>query len=122
MPSLPSPTPRRPSFSLTRSGRNWRIFFRATDAQVLPAIQSIAALFAGKVMEWPLLRDFGFGLLLYALPLLLTEPIAYRKDREFVDLYDDWSWPTKAAIYILIFYGIVMFGAREQSEFIYFRF
>jgi alginate O-acetyltransferase complex protein AlgI len=98
------------------------IFFRASDTQVFPALASIGALMSGRVMEWPLLRDFGYGLLLYALPLFLTEPLAYRKNKEFVDLYDDWRWPTKAVVYILIFYGIVMFGAREQSEFIYFRF
>jgi alginate O-acetyltransferase complex protein AlgI len=98
------------------------IFFRATDAQVLPAVTSIGALLVGKVMEWSVLRDFGYGLLLYGLPLLLTESIAYRKEREFVDLYEHWSWPKKAIIYVLLFYGVVMFGARVQSEFIYFRF
>jgi hypothetical protein len=60
--------------------------------------------------------------LLYALPLFLTDSLGYRKGKEFVDLYDDWSWPTKALVYIFIFYGVVMLGAREQSEFIYFRF
>jgi alginate O-acetyltransferase complex protein AlgI len=98
------------------------IFFRATDTQIVPAISSIGALLAGNVMEWPLLRDFGYGLLLYGLPVLLTESVAYRKEKEFVDLYEDWSWPTKAMLYILVFYAVVIFGARQQSEFIYFRF
>jgi D-alanyl-lipoteichoic acid acyltransferase DltB (MBOAT superfamily) len=98
------------------------IFFRASDTQVFPAIASIGALMSGRIMEWPLLRDFGYGLLLYALPLFLTEPFAFRKGKEFVDLYNDWRWPTKTLAYILVFYGVVMFGARQQSEFIYFRF
>ena len=98
------------------------IFFRASDAQVVPAIASIGALMSGRIMEWPLLRDFGYGLVLYGLPLLLTEPFAFRKGKEFVDLYDEWSWPVKAMAYIFVFYGIVILGAREQSEFIYFRF
>jgi len=98
------------------------IFFRATDTQMFPALASIGALMSGRIMEWPLLRDFGYGLLLYALPLFVTEPFAYRKGKEFVDLHDDWSWPTKALAYIFVFYGVVMLGAREQSEFIYFRF
>lgn len=98
------------------------IFFRANDTQLLPAFASIGALMSGRIMEWPLLRDFGYGLLLYGLPLFLTEPFAFRKGKEFVDLYDDWNWPTKALAYIFVFYGVVMFGAREQSEFIYFRF
>jgi alginate O-acetyltransferase complex protein AlgI len=98
------------------------IFFRASDTQLFPAIASIGALMSGRIMEWPLLRDFGYGILLYALPLFLTEPFAFHKNKEFVDLYDQWRWPTKALAYILVFYGVVMFGAREQSEFIYFRF
>jgi hypothetical protein len=98
------------------------IFFRASDTQVFPAIASIGALMSGRIMEWPLLRDFGYGLIFYGLPLFLTEPFAFRKGKEFVDLYDDWSWPTKTLAYIFVFYGVVMFGAREHSEFIYFRF
>jgi alginate O-acetyltransferase complex protein AlgI len=98
------------------------IFFRASDTQIFPAIASIGALMSGRIMEWPLLRDFGYGLLLYALPLFLTEPFAFRKGKEFVDLYDDWRWPIKALAYVFVFYGVVMLGAREQSEFIYFRF
>jgi alginate O-acetyltransferase complex protein AlgI len=98
------------------------IFFRASDTQLFPAIASIGALMSGRIMEWPLLRDFGYGILIYALPLFLTEPFAFRKGKEFVDLYDGWSWPTKALAYIFVFYGIVILGAREQSEFIYFRF
>ncbi|HEY6331996.1 MAG TPA: MBOAT family O-acyltransferase [Blastocatellia bacterium] len=98
------------------------IFFRAGDAQVIPALASIGALLSGRLMEPSFLHEFGYGILQYALPLLLTEPFAYRKNKEFVDLYEDWSWPIKAMAYILVFYGIVMFGAREQSEFIYFRF
>src|SRR5262249_44411780 len=65
------------------------IFFRASDTQVIPAIASIGALMSGRIMEWPLLRDFGYGLVLYGLPLLLTEPFAFRKGKEFVDLYDE---------------------------------
>jgi D-alanyl-lipoteichoic acid acyltransferase DltB (MBOAT superfamily) len=98
------------------------IFFRASDTQIFPAIASIGALMSGRIMEWPLLRDFGYGLIFYGLPLFLTEPFAFRKGKEFVDLYDDWSWPTKTLAYIFVFYGVVMFGAREHSEFIYFRF
>jgi alginate O-acetyltransferase complex protein AlgI len=98
------------------------IFFRATDTQMFPSFESIGALMSGRIMEWPLLRDFGYGILIYALPLFLTESLGYRKGKEFVDLYDDWSWPTKAFAYIFVFYGVVMLGAREQSEFIYFRF
>ena len=98
------------------------IFFRASDTQIFPALASIGALLTGRIMEWPLLRDFGYGILIYALPLLLTEPFAYRKDKEFVDLYDGWSWPAKTLAYIFVFYGVVMLGARQQSEFIYFRF
>ena len=32
------------------------------------------------------------------------------------------TWFTKAMAYVSIFYAVVMFGARKQSEFIYFQF
>ena len=52
----------------------------------------------------------------------MTEYLGYRRNLEFVDLYANWHWFTKALVYVSIFYAVVMFGARKQSEFIYFQF
>jgi len=98
------------------------IFFRANPAELEPAFTSLAGLVGGGAVDWDLSLDLGWGLAIYGLPLLLTEAISYWKDREFVDLYQDWHWLLRAAAYVLVFYGIVFFGARQQNEFIYFQF
>ena len=47
---------------------------------------------------------------------------AYRRNAEFVDLFDGLSWPMRAALYVALFYAILFFAARSQNEFIYFQF
>jgi len=64
----------------------------------------------------------AWGLALFAVPLLVTEVLGYRRDKEFVELYPAWSWPTQLLTYVAIFYAIVWFGARRYNEFIYFQF
>ena len=55
-------------------------------------------------------------------PARVTEFLGYRRNLEFIDLYADWHWFAKAIGLVSIFYAVVMFGARKQSEFIYFQF
>lgn len=66
--------------------------------------------------------DIAYGILLFAAPLIVTDWLGFRKAREFVDLWPHFSEATKLCLYVLFFYGIVMLGARESHEFIYFRF
>ena len=106
-------------FHLTCVG--W-IFFRATSGELLPAFQSIGQLFIGTAPDWQMVKDIGWGLVLFGLPLVLTDYVAWRRDVEFADIYFDWGWVPRSAIYVAIFYAIVFFGARLQNEFIYFQF
>jgi alginate O-acetyltransferase complex protein AlgI len=93
------------------------IFFRATSAELLPLLASLAAL--------PSITHHGvllWGLTLFGLPLVATELLAYRHNVEFVDLLGGLPWPARASLYVALFYGIVFFAARSQNEFIYFQF
>jgi hypothetical protein len=96
------------------------IFFRATPAELLPAFKSITGFW--DQLDWGYVGIIAWGLVLYSAPVCVTEFCGYCRNLEFVDLYADWSWFTKAMAYVSIFYAVVMFGARKQSEFIYFQF
>jgi D-alanyl-lipoteichoic acid acyltransferase DltB (MBOAT superfamily) len=63
-----------------------------------------------------------WGLALFTTPILISDAIGFAYRREFPDLGRHMPFWTKAIVYVLIFYGILFFGARESSEFIYFRF
>lgn len=63
-----------------------------------------------------------YGLFLFGLPLLVTETLAFRKHREFTDLWPHYSTWLKALVLLVLFYGIIFFGARDSHEFIYFKF
>ena len=96
------------------------IFFRATPAELLPAFKSVIGL--GSPPDWNFIQTMAWGIAIYSIPLVLTESLAYHRNVEFVDLYKKWGWFTKALVYVAIFYAVVLFGARKQSEFIYFQF
>jgi len=98
------------------------IFFRATANEVVPLLESIGRLAIGVSPDRQFMLDIGWGLVLFGAPLAVTEAAAYRRGVEFSDLYQDWHWIAKAAMYVAIFYAIVFFGAREHNEFIYFQF
>jgi alginate O-acetyltransferase complex protein AlgI len=87
------------------------IFFRAPPAAVLPMLGSLAS--------WP---AFSLPLLLFGALLLATELIGYRNGGEFVDVYSSTPWWMRSLLLVGVFYGIVLFGTREQNEFIYFQF
>lgn len=98
------------------------IFFRASSDQLYPAFSSIIALFRGISIQADFLRDMIYGLVLYGSVLAATEFAGYVKHCEFVDLYSRWHWIGRGIAYVAIFYGIIMFAARQQNEFIYFQF
>jgi alginate O-acetyltransferase complex protein AlgI len=87
------------------------IFFRAPSGELLPLLGSLAS--------WPVLSS-RLGLL--AIPLIVTEAIAYRRGTEFGDIYSAIPWWMRPLLFVGVFYGIIFFGARQQNEFIYFQF
>lgn len=126
------------------------IFFRATPEQFMPIWNSILAL-PGSVAahiggywqslgdganfiqsirkmvtlwvtsNWPLMV-YGWGLLLFGLPVVIMDIIAWRRNVEFPDLYCKMPTWLKVVMIILLLYAIQFFGRRESNEFIYFAF
>jgi D-alanyl-lipoteichoic acid acyltransferase DltB (MBOAT superfamily) len=93
------------------------IFFRAPSVQLWPLFASL--------LTFPSVADHGvlwWGLALFGLPVVVTELVGWRHGVEFVDLLDRLSWPTRALLYVALFYAAVFFAARSQNEFIYFQF
>jgi alginate O-acetyltransferase complex protein AlgI len=96
------------------------IFFRATAAEIEPAFASIIGW--SSHADWNFIHVILWGMTIYALPVVLTELLGYLRGCEFVDLYEKWHWLPRAFVYVAIYYAIVLFGARQQNEFIYFQF
>jgi D-alanyl-lipoteichoic acid acyltransferase DltB (MBOAT superfamily) len=74
-----------------------------------------------------IVRNWSFavlcwGLVLLAVPLWVTDYLGWRRGCEFPDLFDRMSWPVRAAMILVLIYGIVFFARREANEFIYFAF
>jgi cbb3-type cytochrome oxidase subunit 3 len=68
------------------------------------------------------LPAFSWRLVPLAMVLLATDAIGYRRGTEFVDIYAAIPWWMRPLLFVILFYGIVFFGARQQNEFIYFQF
>lgn len=123
------------------------IFFRATPDQLGPIVNSILALPGAVIDAVPSSESFrafgihavfgsirsfhlanwtfatyGWGLLLFMLPVCITDLLGWRYDKEFPDLFPLMPWPLSSAIAVLLFYGILFFARREANEFIYFAF
>lgn len=66
--------------------------------------------------------ELGWGLLLFTIPIIITEIIGFRYRREFVDMHRFLGVKTKTALYVGMFYLALFFGARGTYDFIYFQF
>jgi D-alanyl-lipoteichoic acid acyltransferase DltB (MBOAT superfamily) len=130
------------------------IFFRATPAQFLPIMESIAALpgaiiniletyqpyfvqvlngqnsFFGVALGtvWGFVSKnwvfsvYAWGVLLFALPVMVTDILGWRRNCEFPDLFESMPWIARTVVILALIYGIVFFARREANEFIYFAF
>jgi len=125
------------------------IFFRATPEQFMPIMRSIAALPAvcltalGAVLaNWhglafvPALKSgiiqfldvdrhfitHGWGFVLYAVPVWITDYVGYRAKAEFPDVLARLPWLARAVLVVVLIYGLQFFARREANEFIYFAF
>jgi hypothetical protein len=68
------------------------------------------------------LTVYGWGIVLFALPAIVTDIIAWRRGVEFADLYERMPTTVKIGTILLLLYAIQFFGRRESNEFIYFAF
>ena len=104
-------------FQLTVFG--WILFFAKPD-NFMPIIKSIGMLFTNPLT--PLFGQMLWGLALFITPMMVGEVAAYRRNREFVDLYPVFPLALKVTIYLALFYAIIFFARREGYSFIYFQF
>jgi alginate O-acetyltransferase complex protein AlgI len=65
---------------------------------------------------------FGWELIVFSIPVILTDFIGYRRRGEFPEIFSSLRWPLKLACVLLLIYGIQFFGRREGNAFIYFAF
>jgi len=65
---------------------------------------------------------FGWQLMVYTLPVILTDWIGYRKKGEFPETFASMRWLVRVAWIVVLIYGIQFFGRREGNAFIYFAF
>lgn len=85
-------------------------------------LRAIARTISGWVTSnWPL-TVYGWGIVLFALPVIVTDVLAWRKGVEFPDLYERMPLWLKVVTILLLLYAIQFFGRRESNEFIYFAF
>lgn len=99
------------------AGSGWGELSGATDVALLPAMmvrQFIIDNFHFVVLCW--------GLVIFGLPVVVTDYLGWRNNGEFIDLFDQMSNLTKTLVTLALVYGILFFGRREANEFIYFAF
>jgi alginate O-acetyltransferase complex protein AlgI len=65
---------------------------------------------------------YTWGLLLFILPVIVTDYLGWRRGCEFPDLYERMPWLVRAPLILVLIYGIAFFARREANEFIYFAF
>ena len=63
-----------------------------------------------------------WGVLIFGIPLIVTDYFGWIHNVEFGDLFDKLSWAAKCCLILLIIYSIAFFGQRQANEFIYFAF
>lgn len=101
------------------------IFFCKDFATIKALSTSSFALLSSIVNLEPLphnFMDLGYGVLIFSLPIFITDFIAYKRGVEFADLYPKFSSFTKFGLYLSIFYIVLFFGFRGNYDFIYFQF
>jgi len=72
-------------------------------------------------MNWTF-AVYAWGLILYGLPIWITDYLGWRSNGEFPDLFPRMPWLVRSLVILLLIYGILFFGRREANEFIYFAF
>lgn len=65
---------------------------------------------------------YGWGVLLFAVPVFVTDLLGRRHNLEFIDLFPRMGVFAKAFVSLILLYGIIFFAQRQASEFIYFAF
>lgn len=76
----------------------------------------------GKIEVPEMFSKLLYGLGLFTLPIIITDIIGYRRNREFIDLYPTFLTSTKILLYVAMLYATLFFASRGSYDFIYFQF
>ena len=110
-------------YSFTLFG--WLLFFARDNASFTLILNSVFSTFSLIYSSSELINNFysiSYGLLIFCLPILITEFIGYKFNKEFVDVAQSMGTELKFIIYLIMIYGILFIGSRGSYDFIYFQF
>lgn len=99
----------------------WRDAWSQSD-WLYPVVQTFMGTVNGFVLKNWAFAVYAWGLLLFMVPVWITDYLGWRRQVEFPDLFADIPWPLQSAIMLALLYAIVFFARREANEFIYFAF
>jgi hypothetical protein len=94
----------------------WLLFRAQTGAQILALTTALFTGWSGAASHAGIVAH----LLWFAWPLLLMQYFQARSQNLLVAL--TWPWPVRAGVYVALFYLVVIFGAIDGGQFIYFQF
>lgn len=97
------------------------VFFMSDPSSRFPLIMNnLIWAFSG---DWnPQIYIWFFPTLVFTVPIIFTDALAYWKKIEFVDFYERMPFWVKVSLYYIIFYSVCILGKREAYDFIYFAF
>jgi D-alanyl-lipoteichoic acid acyltransferase DltB (MBOAT superfamily) len=94
----------------------WLLFRAETGEQILALTTALFTGWSGALTHAGLVAH----LLWFTWPLLLMQYFQARSQNLLVAL--TWPWPVRAGVYVVLFYLVVIFGAIDGGQFIYFQF
>ena len=103
----------------------WLLFFSVDNKSFVEILNSSISVFSINSFSPLLSLSFStsfYGLIIFGLPIVITEFIGYKYNKEFVEVANKLESTFKAILYLVIIYGILFFGSRGSYDFIYFQF
>jgi D-alanyl-lipoteichoic acid acyltransferase DltB (MBOAT superfamily) len=99
------------------------ILFRANLDSIGPILRSIPALLDSDAPSFfTTYQIVAGGLAVLGVTTLATDYLGYRKNLEFEDLFRTLRPSVWVALMAISYFGIVLLGKRESTQFIYFQF
>lgn len=101
---------------------DYSMYFRNISVFSYSFLRTCFGTFSGWIASNWYFIVYGWGMILFALPIVITDLIAWQKGVEFPDLFERMPLVAKVSIISLLLYCIQIFARRESNEFIYFAF
>jgi D-alanyl-lipoteichoic acid acyltransferase DltB (MBOAT superfamily) len=92
------------------------------DLTLMTPLRTLAGGIAGVINNNWMFAVYGYGLLIFMLPVWVTDYAGWKRNCEFPDLFGKMPTALRVTIILALINGIVFFARREANEFIYFAF